>query len=56
MGVLGVVWISKSGLGISIREPEVPFSVPLKRQKVIFSENEDLWMVFGIFVQTGESD
>ena len=33
MGVLGVVWISKSGLGISFRAPEVPFSVPPKRQK-----------------------
>ena len=33
MGVLGVVWISKSGLGISFRAPEVPFLVPLKRQK-----------------------
>ena len=33
MGVLGVVWISKCGLGILIRAPEVPFLVPPKRQK-----------------------
>ena len=32
MGVLGVVWISKSGLGILIRASEVPFFVPSKRQ------------------------
>ena len=28
-----MVWISKSGLGILIRAPEVPFFVPPKRQK-----------------------
>ena len=28
-----MVWISKSGLGILIRAPEVPFFVPSKRQK-----------------------
>ena len=33
MGVLGVVWISKSGLGILIQAPEVPFVVPSKRPK-----------------------
>ena len=33
MGVLGVVWISKSGLGILIRALEVPFLIPPKRQK-----------------------
>ena len=33
MGILGVVWVSKSGLGILIRAPEVPFLVPPKRPK-----------------------
>ena len=33
LGVLGVVWISKSGLGILIRAPEMPFLVTQKRQK-----------------------
>ena len=38
--VLGVVWISKSGLGILTRAPEVPFFVPPKRQK---------WAVFAVW-------
>ena len=34
MGVLRVVWISKSGLGILIRALEVPFLVPPKTAKM----------------------
>ena len=47
MGVLGVVWISQSGLGILIRAPEVQFSVPpiLDPRKVIFSH----FVLFGDF-------
>ena len=37
LGVLGAVWISKSGLGILIRAPEVPFFCTPKTAKKAIS-------------------
>ena len=39
MGVLGEVFVLKSGLRIFIRAPQVPFSVPPKKPK---------WPIFGV--------
>ena len=36
MGVLGGVFVLKSGLRILIQAPQVPFSVPPKRPKWVF--------------------
>ena len=36
MGVLGGVFVLKSGLRILIRAPQVPFSVPQNGQKSLF--------------------
>ena len=40
MGVLGGVFVLKSGLRILIRAPQVPFLVPPKRPK---------WAILGVF-------
>ena len=47
MGVLGGVFVLKSGLRILIRAPQVPFSVPPKRPKWVFlaigPRKSDFW-------------
>ena len=51
MGILGVVWVSKSGLGILIRAPEVPFLVPPKRPK---QPKLPIFNTFAFFFNSGD--
>ena len=47
MGVLGEVFLLKSGLRILIQAPEVPFLVPTKSSK---------WVIFAVFDHFGGTE